>query len=119
MQSVSVPDAKQIHDRYRNRIQRNALARLVYVRHKPQHPHHVRVSPRGQMRGGGQKDNINTGEDILLLPIIRIIIITAAVVVVVVASIKPKNLYCIPKDFFPHRLCLFVFNASILWIEFE
>ena len=34
--------------RHKNRIKRSGQARLVYVKkHKPQHPHHVKVSPRG------------------------------------------------------------------------
>ena len=32
--------------RHKNRIKRSGQARLVYVRHKPQHPHHVHVSPQ-------------------------------------------------------------------------
>ena len=34
-------------NRHKNRIKSSGQAWLVYVRHKPQHPHHVKVSPRG------------------------------------------------------------------------
>ena len=34
-------------NRHKNRIKRSGQARLVYVRHKLYHPHHVKVSPRG------------------------------------------------------------------------
>ena len=35
----------------RTEIKRSGRARLVYVRHKPLHPHHVKASPRGRARG--------------------------------------------------------------------
>ena len=33
--------------RHKNRIKRSGQARLVCLRQKPSHPHHVKVSPRG------------------------------------------------------------------------
>ena len=41
-------------DRHKNRIKRSGQARLVFVWHKPQHPHSVKVSPWG--RGGGERE---------------------------------------------------------------
>ena len=35
-------------NRHENRIKRSGQARLVYVRHKLYHPHHVKMSPREQ-----------------------------------------------------------------------
>ena len=34
-------------NRHKNRIKRSGQARLVYVRHKPYYPHHVKLSPLG------------------------------------------------------------------------
>ena len=36
-------------NRHKNRIKRSDQARLVYVKHKPFHPHQVNVSSRGQI----------------------------------------------------------------------
>ena len=57
-------------NRHRNRIKRSGKARLVYVWHKPQHPHHVKVSAWGllnnnlrwrYLRLGFQRSNNRTG----------------------------------------------------------
>ena len=37
----------EISIRVKNRIKRSGQAQLAYVKHKPLHLHHVKVSPRG------------------------------------------------------------------------
>ena len=38
-------------NRQKNRVNWSGQTRLAYVRHKPQHPQHVKVNPRGQVKG--------------------------------------------------------------------
>ena len=48
MELNTVERAIKTENSHKNRIKRSGQARLVYVRHKPQHPHHMKRSAREQ-----------------------------------------------------------------------
>ena len=47
-------------NRHKNKIKRSEQARLVYVRHKLQHPQHVKLSPQGLLGRGSMQERGTT-----------------------------------------------------------
>ena len=56
MELNTVERAIKTETDHKNRTKRSGQARLVFVRDKPQHPHHEKVSPRGHEWGNGSQN---------------------------------------------------------------